>query len=514
MKKRSRKELVSGPVALIILDGWGIRRDRRHNAVLLGKTPFLDMLCREYPHTSLRASGEHVGLPKGFQGNSEVGHINIGAGRVVRQEISRISDSIRDGSFFTNPAFLRAIRNCKKNNSALHLMGLVQREGVHAMSDHLVALLRLAKRHRIADVHVHCFTDGRDTPPKSAAGHISWVERRMTGLGVGRISSIIGRFYAMDRDTRWQRVKAAYDCLAEAKGSRARSWREALRQAYYGHDTDEFIKPTAIGDFSGIRDKDSVIFFNYRLDRARQLTHAFCDPSFRFFRRKRLDISFTAMTAYYRELPECASLAFPNISNRHILGEVISDAGMRQLRIAETEKYAHVTYFFNSEREAPFPMEDRILVPSPRDVSTYDQKPEMSAYLITGRLLSELRKSRHRAIILNFANCDMVGHTGNLRAAKLAVNAVDECLSKIVPEVMRRNGACLIISDHGNCEDMSPKTRTSHTTNDVPCILASGLKLKLRKGRLADVAPTMLELLGLRQPRAMTGKSLALLVSL
>ncbi len=510
MKKRVKHiSMVKGPVALIIMDGWGLRKERQYNAPKLAKTPYLDFLIKKYPHSRLKACGTDVGLPRNFQGNSEVGHLNIGAGRIVFQALTKINDSIHDKTFFGNKAFLSAINNCRKHGSALHLMGLVQREGVHAMSDHLIALLELAKQNKISKVYIHAFTDGRDTPPKSANSHIRFVENKINKLGIGEIKTVIGRFYSMDRDKRWQRIKTAYDCINNGKGERVKSWKEAISRAYSEHDTDEFIKPKIIGKYSGVKDNDSIIFFNYRLDRARELTNAFVDAKFPYFTRTRKRVVFVCMTNYYNGVSNVANVAFENINMKNILGEVLSKKRKKQLRIAETEKYAHVTFFFNSEIEKPFLFEDRLLIPSPRDVPTYDLKPEMSAYKITEKLLDTLGKKHYDAVILNFANGDMVGHTGSLSATKKAVETVDRCLNKLVPYIIENNGVALIIADHGNCEEMAGVHKTSHTLNEVPCILVGyPEKARLRNGRLADVSPTLLDIMRIKKPKEMTGNSL------
>ncbi len=494
------------PVLLMILDGWGLRKEARYNAPKTAHTPNMDMLWKSWPHSRLKASGKDVGVPAGFQGNSEVGHLNIGAGRIVFQSIEHINQAIRDKSFFKNKAYLAAIKNCKKNDSTLHLMGLVQREGVHAMSDHLVALVKLAKMHGLKDVCIHAFTDGRDSPAKSAGKHIGFVQKELDRLETGKIVSVMGRFYSMDRDNRWNRIKIAYDCLMHGKGKKVKSWKEALSSSYQEGDTDEFIKPRIIGDFKGISKDDSVIHFNYRLDRPRELTMAMVEPGFNHFKTRKKQFIYVCTTYYYKDVDKRALVAFQNVSMKNILGEVILKSGLKQLRIAETEKYAHVTFFFNSLIDKPFKGEDRILIHSPRDVKTYDLKPEMSAPEICEALLKELGK--HDVIILNFANGDMVGHTGVYSAAKKAVEAVDTCIGKIIPKILEKKGKAIIIADHGNCEEMFGIRKTSHTLNPVPCILVGTKGAKLRDGRLADVAPTILDLLDIKKPKEMTGTSL------
>lgn len=492
------------PVVLIIRDGWGIRKAKRGNAILLANAPNSKSYAKEYPTCVLKCHGGDVGLPEGYQGNSEVGHLNIGAGRVVYQMLARINRAIKDGSFFTNRAFLQAVENCRKNSSTLHLMGLVQDEGVHAHQDHCIALLELAKKSGLKDVVVHAFTDGRDTPPKSAMKYLGAVESAMKKTGTGRFGVIVGRYYAMDRDTRWERTKLAYDALVEAKGQKAKSAKEAVESAYASGESDEFIKPRIIGGFSGIKDGDSVIFFNYRLDRARQITHAFTDRAFAFFGRKEVKAVYSCMTPYYE--PISANFAFREDDLKNILGKVLSDSGLKQLRCAETEKYAHVTFFFNGQKEIPFPGEDRIMVPSPK-IATYDLKPEMSAYEVTQKVVEAIKEGKHDVIIMNYANGDMVGHTGRIDAAIKAVETVDECVSLVVGEALKKKGVVMVTADHGNCEEMSGVHETSHTLNDV-YFHVIGHECGLRNGRLADIAPTMLEILEMPSPPEMTGQSL------
>jgi len=501
------------PLILIIRDGWGINPKKEGNAVLLGKTPNTDSYEKKYPHSRLKCHGEYVGLPVGNQGNSEVGHLNIGAGRIVYQSLTRIDKSIGDRSFFDNKAFLKAINNCKKNKSALHMMGLVQDQGVHAVTSHCIALLELAKKHGLEDVYVHAFTDGRDTPPKSAENYLRPLQDAINRLGIARIASVIGRYYSMDRDNRWERIELAYNALVKGEGKRFHSWKEAIADAYKGGETDEFIRPRII-DFDGIKDNDSVIFFNYRLDRARQLTHAFTDKRFDRFKRKKVDVLYVAFTDYYEGMD--AEIAFPPITNKNLLGEVLAKSNLHQLRIAETEKYAHVTFFFNGQDETPFRNEKRVLINSPQ-VATYDLKPEMSAYEVTNAVIEKINEDKYKVIILNFANGDMVGHTGVLKAAIKAVEAVDICIGKIVDIVVKeKKGVALITADHGNCEQMidyvTKGVMTAHTTNNVPFILVSDDKKlkrsKLRDGILADIAPTVLDILKIKKPKEMTGKSL------
>jgi 2,3-bisphosphoglycerate-independent phosphoglycerate mutase len=501
---------MKGPLVLIIRDGWGISPEKEGNVTKLARLPNTNSYEKEYPHSVLKCHGEYVGLPAGIQGNSEVGHLNMGAGRIVYQSLTRIDKEIKEGRFFKNTAFLKAVENCKKRDSTLHLMGLVQDQGVHAITEHCIALLELAKKEKIKKVLVHVFTDGRDTPPKSTLTYIKHLQDAIDRIGIGRIATVMGRYYAMDRDNRWERTELAYNALAKGIGTEATGWKEAIEDAYAHNETDEFIKPRII-DFSGVEDGDSIIFFNYRLDRARQITHAFTEEKFDHFQREMRKVVYVAFTNYYDNMK--ALIAFSPISNKNILGEVLSAHHVKQLRIAETEKYAHVTYFFNSQQEEPFENEKRIIIASPK-VATYDLKPEMSAYEVTDTVLEEIRGDKHDVVIMNFANGDMVGHTGYLEAAIKAVEAVDECVGKIVSLVLEKSGIVIITGDHGNCEEMinhkTGEVRTAHTINDVPFILISkDLKnAKLNNGTLADVAPTMLDILGIKKPKEMTGKSL------
>lgn len=498
-------------VILIIRDGWGINPKKDGNAVLLGKTPNSDSYEKDYPRCALKCHGEYVGLPAGNQGNSEVGHLNIGAGRVVYQSLTRIDKSIQEGDFFENKAFIKAIDNCRKNSSSLHIMGLVQDQGVHAVTRHCISLLELAKKKSVENIYVHAFTDGRDTPPRSAENYLKPLQDAINNLGIGRIATVMGRYYAMDRDNRWDRIELAYNALARGEGKKADSWKDAIMDAYENDESDEFIKPRVI-DFDGIQDKDSVIFFNYRLDRARQITHAFTEEKFEKFKREKRDVLYVAFTNYYDGID--AEVAFPPITNKNLLGEIISNKGINQLRIAETEKYAHVTFFFNGQNETPFRNEIRVLINSPK-VATYDLKPEMSAYEVTNALIEKINEDKYGLIILNFANGDMVGHTGKLDAAIKAVEAVDVCVGNIVNLfVKEKKGAALITADHGNCEQMQDYVKgdvmTAHTVNDVPFILVSDemKDVKLRDGILADIAPTILDIMGIEKPEDMTGKSL------
>lgn len=496
-----------GPVVLIICDGWGIRKEKKGNAVKLAKTPNFDSYIKKYPHTVLDASGEAVGLPPGYQGNSEVGHLTLGSGRTVYQSLMRINKAIEDGSFFKNKALAKAMEGCRKMGTRLHLMGLVQDEGVHAHNDHLIALLKMAKDKGVKEVFLHAFTDGRDTPPKSASKYLHAVEEECEELGVGRIATVIGRYYAMDRDKRWIRTEKAYMAITQLRHTPVFGcWEDAVADAYENDETDEFIEPRAVEGYDGVMEGDAVIFFNYRFDRARQLTKAFVEDDFDEFHRKRPKITFVAMTDYYKGTK--ADVAFMEMDIKNRLGQMISRAGKRQLRISETEKYAHVTFFFNGLVEKPDKGEDRILVNSPK-VATYDLKPEMSAYEQTDKLLLALGEDKHDAVIQNLVNGDMVGHTGKIKAIVKAVETVDDCLGKIVPVVLKKGGVVLITADHGNCEEVVGERKTSHTTNPVNFIAVSKRKFKLReRGTLADVAPTILKLLDIKKPEEMTGESL------
>ena len=502
---------------LMILDGFGDNPNQDGNAIKLAKTPNIDRLMKKYSNVDIGTSGLAVGLPEGQMGNSEVGHTNIGAGRIVYQELTRITKSIEDGDFFSNPEFIAAIENCKKNNSKLHILGLVSDGGVHSHNRHLYGLLEMAKRRDFEDVYVHCFLDGRDTPPASAESYILKLQDKMNEKGVGKIASLSGRFYAMDRDKRWQRVQKCYDALVNGKGNKASSSIKAIEDSYQKEVFDEFVEPTVIcnGDepVATIGKNDSVIFFNFRPDRAREITRAIVDPDFDGFETKKdLNTYFVCFTSYDETMPN-VHIAFKKEPLKNTFGEYISDKGYTQLRIAETEKYAHVTFFFNGGEEKQYEGEDRILVPSPK-VETYDMKPEMSAYEVTDKVLEAISQDKYDAIILNYANTDMVGHTGSLAAAIKAVEAVDECVGKVVKLVEEKQGNLLITADHGNAEQMidykTGEPHTAHTTNPVPLILVTANeKLKLKSGgKLADLAPTMLDLMNLEKPEEMTGTSL------
>lgn len=499
------------PVALIIMDGWGIgKMDDPNNAVVDAKTPVIHKLMNEYPHAQLQASGEAVGLPDGQMGNSEVGHTNIGAGRVVYQELTRITKAIREGSFFENPAFLHVIEAVKQKKGALHLMGLLSDGGVHSHQKHLYALLELAKRQNVEKVYVHAFLDGRDVPPSSAKEYIDELEAKLKEIGIGQIATLEGRYYAMDRDKRWDRVEKAYQAIATATGDHFATADAAITTSYDKGVTDEFVIPAVIADYQGMQPQDGVIFFNFRPDRARELTHAFTDVSFDGFTRvETLRPVFTTMTQYEKGIN--AQIAYAPEALTNTLGEVISAAGMTQLRIAETEKYAHVTFFFNGGVEQPLPGEDRILVPSPK-VATYDLQPEMSAVEVTDKVVAAIKSRKYDFIILNYANGDMVGHTGILSAAIKAVETVDTCVGRFVEAMQSVDGITCITADHGNAEKMfDAKTKepfTAHTTNPVPFIVVDEDIKTVHDGALCDIAPTLLTLADMKVPSEMTGKSL------
>jgi len=501
---------------LMILDGFGDNKNKDGNAIKLAKKPNIDKLMKKYPNTDIFTSGLHVGLPEGQMGNSEVGHTNIGAGRIVYQELTRITKSIEDGDFFSNPEFIAAIENCKKHNSKLHILGLVSDGGVHSHNRHLYGLLEMAKRRDFEDVYVHCFLDGRDTPPASAETYIAELQEKMKEKGVGKIASLSGRFYAMDRDKRWQRVQKCYDALVNGEGEKAGDPIKAIEDSYQKEVFDEFVVPTVMCNgnepVAKIEENDSVIFFNFRPDRAREITRALVDPEFDGFKTKKMNLYYVCFTSYDETMPN-VHIAFKKEPLKNTFGEVVSEAGLTQLRIAETEKYAHVTFFFNGGEEKQYPGEDRILVPSPK-VETYDMKPEMSAYEVTDKVCEALESDKYDVVILNFANTDMVGHTGSLQAAIKAVEAVDECVGRIVKIIEEKQGNLLITADHGNAEQMidykTGEPHTAHTTNPVPIILVTANKeYKLKEnGKLADLAPTMLDLMGIKQPEEMTGESL------
>jgi len=506
------------PLLLMILDGWGINPNPAHNAVALAKTPNLTRLLAEYPHVPIHCSGMAVGLPEGQMGNSEVGHLNIGAGRVVYQDLTRISKSIVDGDFFSNPVLLECIRKTKAAGGRLHLSGLLSDGGVHSHNTHLYALLELAKREGLQDVFVHCLLDGRDTPPQSGADYLAQLEAEIARIGCGAIATVMGRYYAMDRDNRWERVEKAYKAMVCGQGEQRASAREAIQQSYAVGLHDEFVVPAVIchdgAPVGQVRDGDGFIFFNFRSDRAREITRALGLDGFDGFQRtERPALSgYVCMTEY--DATFGLPIAYGQEVLTNILGGVLAQAGLKQLRIAETEKYAHVTFFFNGGVETPFPGEERALIASPKEVATYDQKPEMSAFLVTDKLLTLLDQDLYDVIILNFANCDMVGHTGIEAAAIQAVEAVDNCVGRVVDKVRELGGAVLVTADHGNAEQMrgeNDEPFTAHTTNSVWLVMVDDSRkgATLREGgRLADIAPTMLKMLGIAQPKEMTGESL------
>ncbi|MCI5499663.1 MAG: 2,3-bisphosphoglycerate-independent phosphoglycerate mutase [Clostridiales bacterium] len=498
------------PTTLIIMDGFALGEDIPGNAVQAAATPQLDYLFSQYPFCQLEASGLDVGLPQGQMGNSEVGHTNIGAGRVVFQDLPRISQAIQDGSFFENPAYLEAIQACKENGSALHLMGLLSDGGVHSHITHLFALLELAKRHGLEQLYIHVFLDGRDVSPTSGLGYVRQLQTKLQELGVGQIADVMGRYYAMDRDSRWERLQRAYDAVTAGVGPFFPDPCQAIQASYDAGVTDEFMEPVICTRGGYLEAGDAVIFYNFRPDRARELTRALADPDFDKLKRKGgyLPVHFVCTTEYDAAMPN-VTVAFPHEPLENIFGAYLSKLGLTQLRIAETEKYAHVTFFFNGGREEIFPGEDRCLIPSPK-VATYDLKPEMSAKAITDEAIRRIESGKYDVIVLNFANCDMVGHTGVFDAAVQAVETVDTCVARVVRATSELGGVTLITADHGNAEQMLDKAGqpfTAHTTNPVPfCIV--GADVRLRDGRLADIAPTMLDLMGLNQPEEMDGKTL------
>ena len=500
---------------LMILDGFGENPKKEGNAVKLAKTPNIDRLMKEYPNTKIAASGLAVGLPEGQMGNSEVGHTNIGAGRIVYQELTRITKSIENGDFFSNEELVKAMENCKKNNSKLHILGLVSDGGVHSHIRHLFGLLEMAKRRDIEEVYVHCFLDGRDTPPASAESYIQELEEKMRKKGVGKIATVAGRFYGMDRDKRWNRIQKAYNAIVFGEGNKSSQVINAIESSYQKEVFDEFVEPIVITNgekpVATIEDGDSVIFFNFRPDRAREITRAIVDKEFKEFETKKMNTYFVCFTNYDETMPN-VHIAFKKEMIKNTLGEIVSKNGGKQLRIAETEKYAHVTFFFNGGEEKQYEGEDRILVPSPK-VETYDMKPEMSAYEVTQKVVEAINSEKYNCIILNYANPDMVGHTGSLSAAIKAVEAVDECVGKVITAIESQKANLIITADHGNAEQMidykTGEPHTAHTTNLVPLILISEREnVKLREGKLADIAPTLLELMGLEKPKEMTGESL------
>lgn len=502
----------SKKVLFIIMDGYGISVGTHGNAICHAKTPNLDELFENYPSTTLYASGLSVGLPDGQMGNSEVGHTNMGSGRIVYQELTRISKEIGDGDFFKNKTIVEAMLKAKKEQKAVHLMGLLSDGGVHSHNTHLYALLTLAKSLEIKNVYIHCFMDGRDVSPTSGIDFIAELESKIKEIGIGQIATISGRYYAMDRDNRYDRVKKAYDVMVLRQGEHTDNPLEYMKLSYENDITDEFIVPCIVGNPTAIERHDCIIFYNFRPDRAREITRAFCDPDFEGFERSGgyFPLNFVCMTLYDAKMPN-VKVAFLPQSLDNTLGEYISKNNLTQLRIAETEKYAHVTFFFNGGVETPYEGEDRILVPSPK-VATYDLMPEMSAYLVLDEVIKQLNEKEYNLIVLNFANCDMVGHTGAFDAAVKAVEVVDECVGKTVKAAIQNGYTCLITSDHGNSDcmlDEENKPFTAHTTNLVPLIITQK-NLSLKSGNLCDIAPTILDMMGLEIPSQMTGNNLIL----
>ena len=493
------------------MDGFGLRQETEGNAIRAAATPRLDQFFREYAHTTLRASGLDVGLPDGQMGNSEVGHTNMGAGRVVFQDLPRITRDIQTGDFFKNSAFLEAMDNCREWGSSLHLMGLLSDGGVHSHITHLFALLKMAKEQGLKKVYVHCFLDGRDVPPSSGKSYVEQLQAKIQELGIGEIATVMGRYYAMDRDKRWDRLQRAYDAMACGIGPVVEDAAQAVQASYDAGVTDEFMEPVVCCKDAKVHDNDSIIFFNFRPDRAREITRCFVDEDFTDVERKTgfLSVDFICTTEYDATMPN-VTVAYPRQKLENIFGEYISKQGMTQLRIAETEKYAHVTFFFNGGSETVFPGEDRVLVSSPK-VATYDKQPEMSAAEVTDKCVERIESGAYDVIILNFANCDMVGHTGVYDAAVKAVETVDSCVGRVVDATLKMGGIAMITADHGNAEQMAEpdgSPMTAHTTNPVPFILC-GAGTELRpNGRLADIAPTMLDVMGLACPEEMDGKTL------
>lgn len=506
--------MTKAPVAIIILDGLGWRHEVMGNAVAQAKKPYFDHLLEKYPHSTLKASGLDVGLPEGQMGNSEVGHTNIGAGRIVYQSLTRIDKAIQDGDFQTNPVLSDAMESTIKYQSNLHLFGLLSDGGVHSHINHLISLIKTAKEKGVPNIYVHAFLDGRDVSPNSGINYVKQLEEAIKEIGAGEIATISGRFYAMDRDKRWERVEKAYNAIAHGEGEKATSALEAVQTSYDNEKFDEFVLPTVIEKdgkpVATLQDNDSIIFFNFRPDRAIQLSNAITDDEWEFFDRgqRAKNLKLVTMTMYNPSIK--AEIAFPPVALKNVIGEVLSDKGLSQLRIAETEKYPHVTFFMNGGRNEEFPGENRILIPSPK-VETYDLKPEMSAYEVTDALVADIEADKHDAIILNFANPDMVGHSGMLEPTIRAIEAVDENLGRVIDAITAKGGYAIIFADHGNADTMTTpegKPHTAHTTVPVPVIVTKeGVTLR-EDGRLADIAPTMLDLLNIEKPVEMTGESL------
>lgn len=508
----SSSKLHIRPLALIIMDGFGISSQTKGNAVTGAKKPNIDRLMQKYPNTVISASGLAVGLPKGQMGNSEVGHLNLGAGRIVFQDYTRISLAVEEHRLRDNPVIIKVMDKAKANSKKLHFLGLLSDGGVHSHNTHLYALLDVAKERGLKDVYVHAVLDGRDVPPKSALVYFQELDSKIKSLGIGKVATVAGRYYTMDRDKRWDRVEQGHLAMTKGKGYRAGTPELAVTAGYDRGESDEFLKPTIVDPEGLIEDGDSIIFFNFRPDRAREITRAFVDPEFKEFKRDNIKVNFACMTQYDAAID--APVAFGPENLNDTLGEIVSRLGLRQLRIAETEKYAHVTYFFNGGKETPNPGEERVLIPSPK-VATYDLQPEMSAYPVTDAVVEKIRSGEYDLIVLNYANPDMVGHTGIFEAAVKAVETVDGCVGRVVDEILTKGGAVLLTADHGNAEKMidqeTGQPHTAHTTNPVPFILIldNGKEYKLREGGiLADVAPTILDLMGITIPEAMTGKSL------
>ena len=498
------------PYALIIMDGFGENSRHDGNAIYAANTPNIDKYMKECPTSIVHASGMDVGLPDGQMGNSEVGHTNIGAGRIVYQMLVKISKDINDGKIYENKALSDAMDAAKANGKSLHLMGLLSNGGVHSHNEHLYGLLKMAKKKGIENVYVHTFLDGRDVPPTSGADFMAELEKEIKEIGVGSIATIMGRFYAMDRDNAWDRVEKAYKAMVDGEGIQETDAVTAVKNSYANDVTDEFVIPTVVDKNGMIKEGDSVIFFNFRPDRARQITRTFVDPDFTGFERKYFPVNFVCMTQYDESMPN-VTVAYPPETLEMTFGEYISKKGLTQLRIAETQKYAHVTFFFNGGEEKQFEGEERILIKSP-DVETFDMKPEMSAYEVTDAVVDAINSDKFDVIILNYANCDMVGHTGIMEAAVKAVEAVDECVGRMVDAILAKGGQAIITADHGNADCLiDPVTKapfTAHTTNPVPMILVGAGDVKVKNGRLCDLCPTMLDLMGLEKPEQMTGESL------
>ena len=505
------------PVVLMVLDGYGLSDKTEGNAIAMANTPVMDKLMKEYPFVKGNASGSYVGLPDGQMGNSEVGHMNIGAGRIIYQDLTRITKSIEDGDFFNNEELLAAMENCKKNNSDLHLFGLLSSGGVHSHISHVYGLLEMAKKNGVSNVYVHAFLDGRDTPPASGKDFVAQLEEKMSEIGVGKVASLAGRYYAMDRDNNWDRVEQAYLSLTTGEGKQAESAEKAMEDSYAADVTDEFVVPTVITEngkpLSVVKENDSVIFFNFRPDRAREMTRAFCDDKFAGFERKYIPTTFVCFKDYDESIPN-KLVAFKKEEIKNTFGEFLAAHGKKQLRLAETEKYAHVTFFFNGGVEDPNVDEFRLLVNSPKDVPTYDLKPEMSAPEVGMDLVEAIKSDKYDVIVINFANPDMVGHTGVIPAAVKAVEKIDELVGKAVQAIKDVDGVLFICADHGNAEKMidyeTGAPHTAHTTNPVPFILVNyDESYTLREGgRLCDIAPTLIQIMGLEQPAEMTGESL------